>query len=78
MAKHIAFHQYDDCDITIVPDAPHVNGCLQCKLNHEDGHDDCLCLCMLEGTRYHVSKIVRYNGWQTFCRMLKRLVLKHY
>lgn len=72
--KKIAFHEYDDCTVYIVPDHPARRGCLDCKLLI----DDCRSLCMLEGTRYHVAHITRYGRCRTLLRRIKRIIFHHY
>ena len=55
-------------------DKKHLTSCQQCQLQKPSCGD----LCLTAGTRYHVSKVIKYNRWQIVLRFFRNLFYSHY
>lgn len=65
--KHYALHQFPDRDVYLEPDKREFPSCKQCVLDS----NSCNYPCLIEGTRYHVSKVVKYNFFQRVVRRIQ-------
>ncbi|MDT3387159.1 MAG: hypothetical protein LIR46_05270 [Bacteroidota bacterium] len=72
--KVVAVHSFDDADYIIVPDTLPIPSCNQCCLSTST----CGQICMNEGCRYHVQKVIQYRYWTTLFRKVKFFMFNHY
>lgn len=67
-------HDFLQETIYLNHDKKHLTSCQQCKLRKSSCGD----ICLTAGTRYHVSKIVRYPWYKVVIRFFRNLFYSHY
>lgn len=67
-------HDFLQETIHITKDDKFFSSCAQCLLDKPKCGD----ICLTAGTRYHVSKVVRYPWYKVVIRFFRNLFYSHY